>query len=449
MLKLAIIGRPNVGKSTLFNRMVGKKLALVHDEPGITRDWRETEAVFYNAPLILLDTAGVEDGAAESLPARMTQTTRNALARADIALLVVDARAGLTAADRDVAALLRKSGKPVLLLANKCDHDLPAAYDELHALGFGEAIAASAEHGVGMRDLYDALKPYLEKAEAAEAPEDEGADEAAEKPLHLAIIGRPNAGKSTLVNALVGYDRMLTGPEAGLTRDSIHIPFDYAGRSIRLVDTPGLRRNTKVHEDVEKMSVAESLRAIRLAHVVVLVVDANAMFENQDLHLAQLVEQEGRALIIAINKWDTITNKNEVTAALRHFLDKNIAQLPDIPIIMISARNGEKLDKLMDGIFAIETLWNTRISTSALNRWLQPLLEHHPAPLVKGRRIKIRYITQIKTRPPTFVLWCNNTTDLPDTYLRYLTNAMRQAFQLPGITLRVLLRKSDNPYQEA
>lgn len=442
MLRLAIIGRPNVGKSTLFNRMVGKKLALVHDEPGITRDWREAETTFYDMPLMVLDTAGVEAGDAASLPGRMTKTTKAALERADVALFVVDARAGVTAADKDVANLLRKSGKPVILAANKCDHDLPAGYDEFHAFGFGDPIALSAEHAVGMRDLFDALQPYIETAVAAVEEEEK------DKPLHLAIIGRPNAGKSTLVNALLGYERMLTGPEAGLTRDSIHIPFEYGGRSIRLVDTPGLRRNTKVHEEVEKMSVAETQRAIRLAHVVVLVVDAEVMFENQDLHLAQLVEQEGRALIIAINKWDTVPNKEEVTAALRNFLDKNIAQLPDIPIVMTSALKGQKLDKLIDGVFAIYDLWNKRISTSELNRWLQPLLEHHPTPLVKGRRIKIRFMTQIKTRPPTFVLWCNNTVALPDTYQRYLTNDMRRVFDMPGITLRILLRKSDNPYSE-
>lgn len=456
MLNVAIIGRPNVGKSTLFNRLVGKKLALVSDQPGVTRDWRDAEATLYDLHFRLLDTAGVEEGDAESLKGRMTQTTRRALDQADVALFVVDARAGLTPDDKDAALLVRKSSKPVLLLANKCDHTLPDGYDELHALGFGEPIAISAEHGLGLNVLYDALKPYAK----GDDPGDEGTGVACEemneakaaeeenKPLHLAIVGRPNAGKSTLVNALLGYDRMITGPEAGLTRDAVHIPFSYEGRAIRLVDTPGLRRSTKVHEALEKMSVAETQRAVRLAHVVVLVVDADVMFENQDLHVAQMVEREGRALVIAINKWDTVENKEEVTAALRHFLDKNLAQLPGVPIVMTSALKGQKLDKLMKAVFDIYALWNMRISTSALNRWLEPLLEHHSPPLVKGRRIKIRYMTQIKTRPPTFVFWVNNIAQLPDTYLRYLSNAMREVFNLPGVPLRFDLRKGDNPYVE-
>lgn len=443
MLKLAIVGRPNVGKSTLFNRLVGKKLALVHDTPGVTRDWRNAEAKLYDLTFEAYDTAGVEEGNAESLKGRMTQSTQNALAMADVALMVVDARAGLTPSDRDVAQLLRKSGKPVILLANKCDNMLPDGYDEAHALGFGEPIPFSAEHGTGMQDLYDVLKAYAQE----EQEKKEDADEA-NKPLHLAIIGRPNAGKSTLVNALLGYDRMMTGPEAGLTRDAVHIAWEYNGRPIRLVDTAGLRRSTKVHEKLEEMSVAETERAIRLAHVVVLVVDANEMFENQDLHLAQMVEREGRALVVAINKWDTIENKEEVTKVLRGFLDKNLAQLPNIPIVMTSAIKGQKTDKLMEAIFHIYDLWNTRISTSALNKWLQPLIEHHPPPITDGRRIKIRYMTQIKTRPPTFILWVSQPMQLPDTYLRYLQNDMRRTFGLDGITLRVMTKKGDNPYAD-
>lgn len=443
MLKLAIVGRPNVGKSTLFNRLVGKKLALVHDTPGVTRDWRNAEAKLYDLTFEAYDTAGVEEGNAESLKGRMTQSTQNALAIADVALMVVDARAGLTPSDRDVAQLLRKSGKPVILLANKCDNMLPDGYDEAHALGFGEPIPFSAEHGTGMQDLYDVLKAYAQQ----EQEKKEEADEA-NKPLHLAVIGRPNAGKSTLVNALLGYDRMMTGPEAGLTRDAVHIAWEYNGRPIRLVDTAGLRRSTKVHEKLEEMSVAETERAIRLAHVVVLVVDANEMFENQDLHLAQMVEREGRALVVAINKWDTIDNKEEVTKVLRGFLDKNLAQLPNIPIVMTSAIKGQKTDKLMEAIFHIYDLWNTRISTSALNKWLQPLIEHHPPPITDGRRIKIRYMTQIKTRPPTFILWVSQPMQLPDTYLRYLQNDMRRTFGLDGITLRVMTKKGDNPYAD-
>jgi GTP-binding protein len=445
MLKVAIIGRPNVGKSTFFNRLAGKKFALVHDTPGVTRDWRDAEATLYDLTFTAIDTAGMEEGGKESLSGRMTDVALAALDEADVALFMVDARHGLTGEDKAIAKVLRKSGKPVILLANKCDHDLPPGYDEFHNLGFGEPVALSAEHGLGLREVYAALKKYVDDIEEVEL---EGDEDEAEKPLHLAIIGRPNAGKSTLVNALLGKQRMLTGPEAGLTRDAVHIPWEYNGRPIRLVDTAGLRRSNKVHEKIEKMSVSESERAIRLAHVVVLVVDANEMLENQDLHIAQQVEREGRALVIAINKWDTIRNKEEVTAALRSFLDNNIAQLPNIPIVMTSALKGQKMDKLMDAVFAIYDLWNRRISTSALNKWLKPLLEHHSPPLVKGRRIKIRYMTQVKSRPPTFALWVNNPVQLPDTYARYLSNSMREAFDLPGVPLRLIMKKGDNPYAD-
>lgn len=444
MLKVAILGRPNVGKSTLFNRLAGKKFALVHDAPGVTRDWRDAPAKLYDLQFTIIDSAGIEHGEKGSLEARMTQVALSALKESDVALFLVDARVGLTPDDRDVAKALRKSSKPVIIVANKCDVDLPAGYDDFHALGFGEPVAVSAEHGMGMRDLYDALKERADAVEEEESVEEEGD----EKSLHLAIIGRPNAGKSTLVNALVGEERMLTGPEAGLTRDAVHIQWDYNGRAIRLVDTAGLRRSIKVHEKIEKLSVAETERAIRLAHVVVLVVDACEMFENQDLHLAQMVEREGRALVIAINKWDTIKNKEEVTAALRKFLDKNIAQMPNISIVMTSALKGQKLDKLMDTVFAAHDLWNKRISTSALNKWLSPLLEHHPPPLVQGKRIKIRYMTQIKSRPPTFVLWVSQPLQLPDSYQRYLTNNLREAFEMPGIPIRFVMKKGDNPYAD-
>lgn len=450
MLKIAVIGRPNVGKSTLFNRLAGKKLALVHDQPGLTRDWRDAEAKLFDLAFTAIDTAGVEQADKESIAGRMTATTKSALEQADVAIFVVDAREGLTSADREVSGILRKSGKPVILVANKCDNNLPAGFDELHALGFGEPVAISAEHNRGMNDLYDALKSFFPDEDADDPLPEEieitADEEDASKPLHLAIIGRPNAGKSTLVNALIGYDRMLTGPEAGLTRDAVHIHWEYEGRSIRLVDTAGLRRTTKVHERVEEMSVTETLRAVRLAHVVVLVVDAQEMFEHQDLHLAQMVEREGRGLVIAINKWDTITNKEEVTQHLRAFLDKNIAQLPDIPIVMTTAIKGQKLDKLMEAIFRMYEMWNRRISTSELNRWLQPLLDHHPPPLTGGRPIKIRYMTQIKTRPPTFNVWVNKPTNLPETYLRYLANDFRRTFDMPGVPLRFYTKKSDNPY---
>ncbi len=442
MLKVAIIGRPNVGKSTLFNRLAGKKFSIVHNEPGITRDWREADAKLFDLKFTAIDTAGVELGPKDSLKARMTGVTKNALEVADIAVFVVDARAGLTGDDSETAKILRKWGRRVVLLANKCDHDLPDGYDEFHKLGFGEPIAFSAEHGLGTRELYDAIKEDVEAAENDELVEEENGDMS----LHLAIIGRPNAGKSTLVNALLGEDRMLTGPEAGLTRDAVAINWKYDGKPVRLVDTAGLRRPQKVHEDVEKMSVAESRRAIRLAHIVVLVVDATEMFESQDLHLAKLVEEEGRAMVIAINKWDLIPNKEEVTGHLRKFLDKNMAQLPGIPIVMTTATKGQKVDKLMEAVFEAHRIWNKRISTSQINKWLAPLLEHHPPPLVRGRRLKIRYITQAKARPPTFAVFANQ--ELSEGYERYLKNNLREFFDMPGVPIRFQVKKGENPFED-
>ncbi|MBI3419764.1 MAG: ribosome biogenesis GTPase Der [Proteobacteria bacterium] len=534
MLRIAIVGRPNVGKSTLFNRLAGKKLALTHDTPGVTRDWRGAEGRLYDLTFQILDTAGVESAKAGSFNARLNDVTRRALEEADVALLVVDAREGLKSSDRETAALLRKTGLPILLVANKCDNLLPAGYDEFHSLGFGEPIAVSAEHGAGMRDLYDALKEQGSKVRRFEGSKEAFDSEpphlrtSEPKSLHLAVIGRPNVGKSTLVNALLGKERMLTGPEAGLTRDAVHIPWEWQGKKIRLVDTAGLRKAQKIHEKLEIMSVDESKRAIRLAHVVVLVVDATQMFEKQDLDLARVVVDEGRALVIAVNKWDLVNNKQEVTGALRDFLDKNLAQVPGIPLVALSAlkeiekfdkkansdsppfeggarggvgrdisqtfgnyslpqpsdptplssayakasadefaqqtrrslgedgppsRGGEKnahggsLNALMKEVFSIYEMWNRRISTSDLNKWLEPLLEHHPPPITNGRRIKIRYMTQIKARPPTFLIWVSKPLKLPETYLRYLSNDMRRFFDMPGVPLRFEMRKGDNPYK--
>jgi GTP-binding protein len=444
MLRVAIAGRPNVGKSTLFNRLAGKKLALVADTPGVTRDWREADAELLDLNFLIRDTAGVEGGKAGTLSRRMGEVTERALEEADVVLMVVDAREGMHVADKEVARMLRKKGLPVILLANKCDHKLPPGYDDFHKLGFGEPIALSAEHGIGMRDIYDALQPHADKHVEEEMPEEE--DD--EKSLNLAIIGRPNVGKSTLVNALLGTERMLTGPEAGLTRDAVHIPWEWQGKKIRLVDTAGLRRAQKISgkEKLELMAGDESKRAIRLAHVVVLVVDATQMFDNQDLDLGRLVVDEGRALLIAINKWDLIDNKQAVVDHLRIFLDKNLAQVPDIPYVTLSALKG-KPAKLMDEVIKIYDLWNTRLTTGKLNRWIDPLLEHHPPPLVDGARIKIRYVTQIKARPPTFLLWVSKPLKLPESYLRYLSNNMRKYFKLPGVPLRFEMRKGDNPFK--
>jgi GTPase len=439
MLRVAIAGRPNVGKSTLFNRLAGKKLALVHDTPGVTRDWREAEANLFDIEFKAIDTAGVEAGKEGTLSARMTEVTKFALEESDVVLLVVDAREGLKPADKEVAKLLRKKGLPVVLLANKCDHKLPPGYDEFHALGFGDPIAISAEHGVGMREIYEVLQPHADKAKEKE--EDD------EKSINLAIIGRPNVGKSTLVNALLGKERMLTGPEAGLTRDAVHIPWIWGDKKIRLVDTAGMRRAQKIHEKLEIMSTDETKRAIRLAHVVILVVDANEMFEKQDLDLGRLVVDEGRALVLAVNKWDTIKNKEAVLGHLRIFLDKNLAQVPDIPYVTLSAISGKKPEALMKKVFEMYDLWNTRLTTGRLNRWLKPLVEHHPPPIVQGKRIKIRYITQVKARPPTFLLWVSKPVKLPDTYLRYLMNNFREYFKTPGVPLRFEMRKGDNPFK--
>jgi GTP-binding protein len=447
MLRVALVGRPNVGKSTLFNRLAGKKLALVHDTPGVTRDWRSADATLFDIEFTALDTAGIEDAKAGTMSARLTDVTKRALEEADVALLVVDAREGIKPGDKETAKILRKKGLPVLLVANKCDNQLPAGYDEFHALGFGEPIAVSAEHGAGMRDLYEELRKHVDKAEEETEGGDLGDEDDADKPLHLAIVGRPNVGKSTLVNTLLGSERMLTGPEAGLTRDAVHIGWEWQGKNIRLVDTAGLRRAGKIHEKLEIMSVDESKRAIRLAHVVVLVVDATQMFENQDLDLARMVEEEGRALIIAVNKWDLIKNKNEVVDHLRIFMDKNLAQLPGIPFVLISALNETGGDKLMEAVFKMHALWNKRIPTSALNDWLQPLLDHHPPPISNGRRIKIRYMTQVKSRPPSFLIWVSKPVKMPDSYLRYLSNDLRKFFDMPGVPLRFMMRKGDNPYE--
>jgi GTP-binding protein len=364
--------------------------------------------------------------------------------------LVVDAREGIKPGDKETAKILRKKGLPVLLVANKCDNQLPAGYDEFHALGFGEPIAVSAEHGAGMRDLYEELRKHVDKAdeetEGGDLGDDEDEDEE-NKPLHLAIVGRPNVGKSTLVNTLLGQERMLTGPEAGLTRDAVHIGWEWQGKKIRLVDTAGLRRAQKIHEKLEIMSVGESKRAIRLAHIVVLVVDATQMFENQDLDLARIVEEEGRGLVIAVNKWDLVKNKQAVIDHLRIFMDKNLAQMPDIPYVFMSALNENGGDKLMEAVFKLSELWNKRISTSALNAWLEPLLEHHPPPISNGRRIKIRYMTQVKSRPPTFLIWVSKPVKMPDSYLRYLSNDLRKYFEMPGVPLRFLMRKGENPYE--
>jgi GTP-binding protein len=455
---IAIAGRPNVGKSTLFNRLVGKQMALVSGEPGVTRDWREGEGHLFDFTFRVLDTAGLEHIRAKgSLSARTAAQTKLALDQTDVVIMLVDGRAGLTPEDKAIARELRKSGKPIVLVANKCEGAfLPGAIDEVSALGFGDPIAISSAHGEGMGELYEALKPHIEHETPAtrrRAPLDvdlHGHDEDEipedEKHLLVAIVGRPNAGKSTLVNKLIGEERMLTGPEPGLTRDAIPISWTYKGKPVRLVDTAGLRRRARVTEKLEKMSGHEALRAIRLAHVVILIVDAAQPLDKQDLTIAHHVVEEGRALVIAVNKWDAVKDKRAVMQIVQDRLERSLAQVAGLPVVMISALKGDGLNELMKAVMHIYEVWNKRVSTSKLNRWLEDMEANHPPPITSGRRIKLRYMTQVKSRPPTFSLWVNKPVNLPDSYQRFLTNGLREVFNLKGVPIRWQLKKSENPY---
>jgi len=452
-LTVAIVGRPNVGKSTLFNRLVGKRLAIVDDTPGVTRDRRFGEAHLADLSFTVVDTPGFEDEQGEGLMARMRRQAERAVAEADLALLVIDARAGVTALDGHFAAWLRKSAKPILLVANKCESGASEAGRlDAFRLGFGEPIAISAEHGEGLADLYEALAPRVAGAGApqgdgeseAEKEKDEGAEEP--KALQLAIVGRPNVGKSTLINRLVGEERLLTGPEAGITRDAIAVEWLHRGRPVRLVDTAGMRRRARVVEKLEKLSTEDSLRAIRYAQVVVLVLDSADLLEKQDLTIARLVEEEGRVLIIAINKWDLVEHPKETLSRLADRLQTSLPQCKGLPVLPVSAKTGRGLDKILDEAFAMVEVWSRRVGTPALNRWLQAMEESHPPPLVKGRRLKLRYITQTKSRPPSFALFCNLPNEMPESYLRYLVNGLRERFELPGVPIRIELRRGDNPY---
>ena len=441
---LAIVGRPNVGKSTLFNRLVGQRLALVDDEPGVTRDRREGEARLYDLDFRVIDTAGLEEVFDESLEARMRQQTEQAIAEADVVLLLIDARAGLTPLDEHFANWLRRGETPVLLVANKCEGERGnAGLLEAYALGLGEPVPISAEHGLGLSDLHDNLKALL-----SDQAEGEEQDESAEGggPLQLAIVGRPNAGKSTLINRLIGEDRLLTGPEAGITRDAIAVDWLYKGRPIRLVDTAGLRRKARVVDKLEKLSVADSLRAIRFAQVVVLLIEADMPMEKQDLAIARMVVDEGRALVIAVNKWDACADRTAAMQQVRDRLERSLPQTRGVPVVTLSALQGQNLDRLLDAVFEAYEVWNRRLPTAALNRWLEAVTEAHPPPAVAGRRIRLKFMTQAKSRPPTFMIACSRPKDLPGAYLRYLVNSLRDDFDLPGTPIRLNLRKGKNPY---
>jgi GTP-binding protein len=458
MFTIAIIGRPNVGKSTLFNRLVGKKLALVDDRPGVTRDRREGEAKLGDLRFTIVDTAGLEEGDAASLSGRTRAQTETAIEMADGIFFVVDARVGLTPDDRAFAALVRRAGKPLILIANKAEGK--AGGDgaiEAYQLGLGDPIPLSAEHGDGFSELYTALLEKLPKETAL--PEEEEAEEVKTfddeedgselditKPLRIAVIGRPNAGKSTLLNHIIGEERLLTGPEAGLTRDSIGIDLEWRGRKLKMYDTAGLRRRAKVEDKLEKLAGADGLRAAKFAEVVILLIDATMPFEKQDLTLADLVAREGRALVIGVNKWDLIDDKSGKLSFLREEAVRLLPQVKGAPVIPLSGVTGFGVERLMEAAMQVQEVWNKRISTARLNRWLAAILEKHPPPAVAGRRIKIRYMTQLRARPPYFVVFGNQLEALPTSYERFLTNGLREVFDLPGVPIRISKKTSDNPY---
>jgi GTP-binding protein len=439
---VVIAGRPNVGKSTLFNRLVGRRAALVADTPGVTRDRKEAEALLRGRHVRMVDTAGLEEAAPETLAGRLRAGAETAVGMADLVLFVVDAREGLTPVDRHFAQWLRRQGRPVLLVANKAEgRGANSAVLETYALGLGDPVAVSAEHGEGIAGLMTEIAELLPPAE-------DTVPEAGESPLHLAIVGRPNAGKSTLINRLLGEERMITGPEPGLTRDAVATRLRDADGVIELVDTAGLRRRARVEAPLEKLSVGAAIGALKLAEVVVLVVDAVEGLHDQDLQIARLIEREGRACVIALNKWDAVGDRSAARRAVTERLDDSLAQMKGIPVVAFSALTGAGLERLLPAVRATHAVWNKRLPTGELNRWFAQMLERHQLPLVSGRRLKLRYITQAKARPPTFVAFGTRAEQLPEDYQRYLVNGLREAFDLPGTPIRLQLRGTTNPYVE-
>jgi GTPase len=444
---VAIVGRPNVGKSTLFNRLVGRRDALVDDEPGVTRDRREGEGKLGDLSFKVIDTAGLEDAERKTLSGRMQAQTAAAMAQADAVLFLVDARAGATAVDRAFADVVRKSGKPAILVANKSEgRDGEAGALESYALGLGEPVAISAEHGEGLAGLYEALRVALPTATAPREASDAGVVLSGDKPIRIAVVGRPNTGKSTLINRLLGEERLLTGPEAGITRDAIAVDLDWRGQWLRMYDTAGLRRRSRIDEKLERLSVADALAAIRFAEVVIVLMDAQAPFEEQDIRIADFVEREGRAVVIGINKWDLIEPEPGALSHLRQETDRLLPQIKGVAVVALSARFGQGLDRLMAAVAESHATWNRRVATAALNRFLGEAVAAHPPPATRGRRLRLDYITQPKARPPTFVLFSSRPHALPEVYRRYLVNGLRENFSLAGTPIRLTLRAKPNPY---